>query len=205
MEKYRLCNRSKICELFYGESKMTFKFDCGYQKELEETLTLWTLELPQLQRGNTGNALRIEECMDNWGRETYQKGSQTCPCPRCGRNEGMRYSRKVVQFAPVIMINLNRMTYDGSKVVKDTTRVSYPLELDTADWALMGTGVYDLIGVIHLEGSDEARYYSALVRDSTDLTQWYDILNSRVTPVRPSSGGRLYDQSVMAILYQRRC
>jgi ubiquitin C-terminal hydrolase len=36
MERTRLCDQSKIRELFYLESKTTIKYDCGYQEKDEE-------------------------------------------------------------------------------------------------------------------------------------------------------------------------
>jgi ubiquitin C-terminal hydrolase len=126
-------------------------------------------------------------------------------CEKCGRDQNVRLRSKVVRFAPVIIIQLKRFTQRGWRLVKNTTQVSYPLEFDTAQWALRGTGVYDLTGVIHHGGSLDSGNYTARVRDPNDPEQWYDISDSHVQRIRPSWCDRMNDSSAVTFLYQRRC
>jgi ubiquitin C-terminal hydrolase len=200
MERHRLCNQSKICELFHGESKTTWDFDCGHHEEDVDPLASWPL--PLLQSSET--ELRIEHCMKRWQRGEYMKGDNGMWCEQCGCDENVQFRSKVVRFAPVIIIQLKRFTQKGSRLVKNTTQVSYPLELNTDQWALQGTGVYDLTGVIHHRGSLDFGHYTACVRDPNNPGQWYDISDSHVRPVPPSGSKRMNDSSSMTLLYQMR-
>jgi ubiquitin C-terminal hydrolase len=197
MELYRICNDSIIGKLFHGESCVKLTFHCGAEQFVHEPLASWAISLPQDRK-----SVKLEDCITAWQQTQLMIGENGLLCDECSNVEDVQRSIQVVRFAPVVIVQLKRISQHGSHLSKNTTPGSYPLSFQTAQWAERDTGERHLTGVIHHSGSLEEGHYTCFVRDPNDWNLWYNISDSWVSQVsRP--GNRITDSTAMTLIYQK--
>jgi ubiquitin C-terminal hydrolase len=47
VQLHQICNKSKVVDLFHGETMTEFRFQCGIRQQVRELLVFLTLSLPQ--------------------------------------------------------------------------------------------------------------------------------------------------------------
>jgi ubiquitin C-terminal hydrolase len=199
MKFHRICNDSKIVDLFHGESCTTLKFDCGAEQLIHEPLASWPLSIP------TGKAsLNLEDCISAWQQPQHMTGDNGLFCDECNDVEGVQRTIRVVKFAPVVIVQLKRFSQVGNRLRKNNTPVSYPISFQTAQCADVDTGERHLTGVIHHSGTLDGGHYTCIVRDLQNPELWYDISDSWVSRVSSRMGPRITDSSAMTLMYQKK-
>lgn len=194
MELHRMCNQSKVVELFHGETCTEYRYSCGYRELISEPLVFWALSLPP-----GGSSLTLDDCIRFWQKEQRLTGDNAMWCDRCQCEESVTRKAQVARFAPVLVIQLKRFSQGYGGLTKNETRLSYPLRFEASRYSQRSSGTYELTGVICHAGTLSGGHYTALVRDGS---QWYDISDSSVTRVAGDWGGQRSDSSAMALFYQ---
>jgi ubiquitin C-terminal hydrolase len=91
---------------------------------------------------------------------------------------------------------------DG-RIRKNNVAVEYPISFRAEDYEKepgSSPGRYDLFGVIVHGGSLSGGHYTCLVRDTEQMTKWYDISDSSVREV---SKHEAHTPAAYVLLYRR--
>jgi ubiquitin C-terminal hydrolase len=198
MDLHRMCNDSEIVRLFHGETRTTFQYSSGHIDEMHEALAQWTLPLPK------GRSLTLEMCIEAWKKPQEVIGDEMFDGETWIQPIDCVRTIEVMRFAPVLFVQLKRFEQNGTRLVKNHAKVSYPIEFDSAQFAKEASGVYDLTGISRHAGSLSMGHYTALVRHPDDMEHWYNISDSSVRESEEESGSRITDASAMFLIYQRR-
>jgi ubiquitin carboxyl-terminal hydrolase 8 len=191
MELHHFCNQSIIVDLFHGETSTKLTFPCGARQDIRELFALWVIPLPP-----GDNNASLANCIRSWEQEQHMTGENGLWCERCDRIENVRRQTTVVRFPSVLIIQLKRFTDNDGRLSKNSTSVSYPLQFNQSQ------GTYHLTGVVHHSGTLSGGHYTCLVRDSPTSSQWYEISDSNISPVRGDWGSNITDSSAMILFYQ---
>jgi ubiquitin C-terminal hydrolase len=196
MALHHAYNDSIVVKLFHGETCTSLQYRCGMREDIHEPLASWALPLPSGRKSVT-----LKDCVKLWEQEHTLIGDNGVWCDRCGMVEDVRRKVRVVKFAPVLIVQLKRFTNSRrGELRKNDVPVSYPNEIDSADFADHPTGIYDLTGVICHSGSLVGGHYTCRVRDPENMSQWYYISDSYVSPC----GSGTSDSGAMTLIYQSR-
>jgi ubiquitin carboxyl-terminal hydrolase 8 len=194
MELHRTCNESKVVELFHGETETEFRYGCGYVEHINEPLVFWTLSFP------SNRSPSLDECIRLWMQEQELTGDNAMWCDRCQREQTLKRKCKVVRFANVLVIQLRRFTQKWGGLTKDNRPLSYPLSFKPGKLFEVRTQDYELTCVICHSGTLSGGHYTARVRGPG--SQWYEISDDFVRPIRVTYGSQCTDSDAMTLFYQ---
>jgi ubiquitin C-terminal hydrolase len=196
MVLHRTCNKSKIIDLFHGETVTEFRYKCGHNERMNEPLAFLALSLPQGRP-----TVSLEDCIRLWEQGQQLTGDNAMVCERCNRLQDLTRKCRVLRFAPVLVIQVKRFSQGYGGLTKNLTPLTYPLRFDVSPFAQQSAGDYELVGVIRHAGTLVSGHYTALVREAGG--QWYDISDSSVCPAEADFGVSRPDATAMALFYQR--
>jgi ubiquitin C-terminal hydrolase len=192
-------NESIVSKLFHGFTQSVIRYDCGHEECVYEPVISWTLPLP------TGRSVvSFEDSFAFW-QKTERFDEDCLPfCDECGEERAASKGQCVWRFSPIVIMRFGRFEEgpDG-RIRKNNVAVKYPISFRAEDYEKepnSSPGRYDLFGVILHGGRLTGGHYTCLVRDTEQMTKWYDISDASVREV---SEHEAHTRSAYVLIYRR--
>eukprot|EP00036_Acanthoecidae_sp_10tr_P007132 CAMPEP_0182932886 /NCGR_PEP_ID=MMETSP0105_2-20130417/32495_1 /TAXON_ID=81532 ORGANISM="Acanthoeca-like sp., Strain 10tr" /NCGR_SAMPLE_ID=MMETSP0105_2 /ASSEMBLY_ACC=CAM_ASM_000205 /LENGTH=497 /DNA_ID=CAMNT_0025071543 /DNA_START=8 /DNA_END=1501 /DNA_ORIENTATION=- len=161
---------------------------------------------PGLVYGDEGDALVLEECLENYFGEESMTGSNRYACDACGGKRDAWKRQHLTKPPEILMVTLKRFEYNRHGPRKLNRPVQFPLSgLDLTPYLHREPGTvptpctYHLCSLIAHRGRPFGGHYFAYAYSEHDA-QWYCYNDDDVYPVRAST---VAAEQAYILFYQR--
>lgn len=79
----------------------------------------------------------IAQCFEEFELKKTLKQEEAWYCPTCKDHKKAQIKKKIYKSPKIMIINLDRFSWNGNKLLKNTTIVTFPLEIDMKMHALL--------------------------------------------------------------------
>lgn len=182
---------SEVTELFNGIIVNTV-YSKETSKELNKTVDQFTiLSLPVPERSN----LSIEQCLDEYFKETELSGEDKYVVPDDHKNAGEKIeaqiSSKIWSSPNILILNLLRVKISRNRMVKNETLISYGETLNLDKYCLnKNNNNYELYAIGEHHGNLYGGHYTCLVKNVNG--KWYRFNDMDVKEVKNNNTNRAY-------------